>query len=337
MTIFKEEQNIILQDPEKQLQDTSLKKITFPDDTTSVADSVIPFIHNSLPVKKSENSGIITVNLKNRVGDIIYYDNPNLNQVDFRINQNFFPFGYIDISKKNQISSTSIITSHLRDGKEVPQRPFSENWIILLIVISAFIYSSISIYSGKQINNIKSFLLFKGIGDPASREISAFSRWNILILNLVTFVNLSLFVYMAIDYNDFKFSGISGIALWAILLTLVTIMIPLRKIVCLIIGKVSGETAVFGEYSYTISQSYYISGFIFFILTILLAYTDLLNPDTLMISGIILLSASYIIRILRLFFIFLKGNISILYLILYLCALEFLPVMIITRYFTSQF
>jgi hypothetical protein len=43
----------------------------------------------------------------------------------------------------------------------------------------------------------------------------------------------------------------------------------------------------------------------------------------------------YLIRVIRLIIIFLNRNISIFYLILYLCALEILPVLIVIKYFTG--
>jgi len=42
-------------------------------------------------------------------------------------------------------------------------------------------------------------------------------------------------------------------------------------------------------------------------------------------------------RIIKLFSIFLNRNISILYLILYLCALELLPVVVLIKYFAGLF
>ncbi len=51
--------------------------------------------------------------------------------------------------------------------------------------------------------------------------------------------------------------------------------------------------------------------------------------------GIIVLGILYLIRVLRLFVIFINRNISILYLILYLCALEILPILISVKYISG--
>ena len=55
------------------------------------------------------------------------------------------------------------------------------------------------------------------------------------------------------------------------------------------------------------------------------------------ISVIIVLVTLYLIRIARLFIIFINKGISLFYLILYLCALEFLPVVICLKYISGLF
>jgi len=68
---------------------------------------------------------------------------------------------------------------------------------------------------------------------------------------------------------------------------------------------------------------------------VLLAYTVFLSDHVFFSIGAIALIVFYLYRIIRLFLIFIKRNMSILYLILYLCALEILPVLILVRYFTG--
>ena len=162
-------------------------------------------------------------------------------------------------------------------------------------------------------------------------------HWQSNIFNLISFSGTALFSYCIADYYDFAPFGVSGIVLWLAFFAIILIAVSLRYIICSIIGRISGETASFNEYSVSVYQSYRVLGFILFLLVILLSYTTFLTSGSLLILGFILASAIYTMRIFRLFLIFMKRNISILYLILYLCALEFLPVLIIIRYFTELF
>ena len=78
-----------------------------------------------------------------------------------------------------------------------------------------------------------------------------------------------------------------------------------------------------------------LAAFFLFLFIILMSYTEILPVKVFILSGIFILAIIYLIRVVRLFIIFLNRNISIFYLILYLCALEILPVLIIVKYFTG--
>jgi hypothetical protein len=87
----------------------------------------------------------------------------------------------------------------------------------------------------------------------------------------------------------------------------------------------------------TVYQAYRYAALILFILVILLSYTELFSAQMIFTIGLIAFSALYLMRIIRLLLIFIKRDVSVLYLILYLCALEFLPVLVTVKYFTGLF
>jgi len=187
------------------------------------------------------------------------------------------------------------------------------------------------------LQDAKIFLFYKGIGDIASRDRGASISWQSGIINLISFSNAALLIYCAAEYYNFVPFSINGILLWLLFLGILISLALIRYIVCYLVGNISGEIAVFGEYTATVFQSFRITGFIFLCLTILLAYTNLLPAVAIFYTGLVFTSAFYLMRVIRLFLIFLKRNVSILYLILYLCALEFLPVLIVLKYLTDLF
>ncbi|MFZ0281118.1 MAG: DUF4271 domain-containing protein, partial [Bacteroidales bacterium] len=106
-----------------------------------------------------------------------------------------------------------------------------------------------------------------------------------------------------------------------------------RHFLCLAAGNLSGENDLFNEYLVSIYQSYRFSSTFIFIILVILVYTSILPPGVCLTAGLIVLGIFYFYRVLRLLLIFIKKDISILYLILYLCALEILPVLILLKYF----
>jgi hypothetical protein len=118
---------------------------------------------------------------------------------------------------------------------------------------------------------------------------------------------------------------------------LIVAAISARHALCAITGNISDEKDAFREYIITVYHSYRYIGIILFTLVIFISFSKLFPEKLLFFTGFIAAGVFYLVRVMRLFMIFIKRNISILYLILYLCALEFLPVMILLKYFTGLF
>jgi magnesium-transporting ATPase (P-type) len=338
MNISEQEQDIVRQDSSVHKPDSSVHKQIVQ------ADSAV--IMYSLPVKKREISLIVkepeltdTVSVceRSHISDITFIDPTNIIS---RINRdiiNGFPARFIEKNRNREVESREILVKSLRDGEKVKERLFHEDWIIFLVLIASFFYASLPVYSRKLFPGATRFFLFRGIGDPESRETSELFHWQSTVFNLITFINLALFAYFAASYNSLLPVGISGFALWTITLVIVIASITLRHISCVALGWMSDSKEVWDEYIITIFQTYRYLAFACFIMVVSLAYSTILPPKTFFLAGYIVFAVLYFMRITRLFFIFLKRNVSILYLILYLCALEFLPVAVLIKYVTGLF
>ncbi|MCU0471816.1 MAG: DUF4271 domain-containing protein [Bacteroidales bacterium] len=275
--------------------------------------------------------------IRNTVSDVTFYDSANLVTRIDKTELTRFPYQF---TEKNSIRETAVretLTKHLKDGREMPVRSFHDDWIVLVVLVSAFLYSVFRTVSKRMISEVTRFIFSRGIGDPASRDIAALFHWESTIMNLITFFNLALFAYCTALYYDSIPSGISGFLYWIIALGIIVAAITIRHITCYFTGKVSTENNAFNEYIVTIYLSYRMMALVLFVLVILISYTRLFPVKVLFLTGFITISILYLMRIIRLFLIFIKRNISVLYLILYLCALEFLPVVIIVKYFTGLF
>jgi len=97
----------------------------------------------------------------------------------------------------------------------------------------------------------------------------------------------------------------------------------------------SGEKEIFSEYLVGIYQYYRLAALFLLIISVMVLYTVFLPKNVLFYVGFSFVALLYVIRVLRLFLIFINRHVSIFYLILYLCALEILPVVIIIKYVTG--
>ena len=293
-----------------------------------------------MTISEKEAYGVVdttAVCQKNPLFDVIF-SNPENSAV--RIDQDYsnsFPFLFIKTNKKREAESMATLTENLKDGKLLSPRPFHNDWIIPVIFASAFFYATLSAFYGKLFQNVKRFLLFSSIGDPASHDTGTLFHWNSTLFNLITFFNIALFTCFAAENYGLIPDGISEIVFWLISFMVLILAVTMRYIICSITGNITGEYDAFGEYIVMVFQSYRFLGITLFLITVLLSYTNLFPLKSLFFSGFIITALVYLMRIIRLFLIFMKHNISILYLILYLCALEFLPVLVLIKYFTDLF
>jgi hypothetical protein len=272
---------------------------------------------------------------RNGIADITFYDSNNIVYSIRSDSLKQFPFIFTEKTRQIQSEKRATIIKHLKPGQVIPFQPLHDDWIIVIILIAGFLYSLVRKTSKSALPGITRFFLFRGINDPASRDIGGLFHWQSTILNLISFFIAGLYGYTCASYYDLIPSALIGINFWLICLGIIISAVTLRHIVCIVTGSISGERELFQEYLVGVYQFYRFSAIFFFILIILMSYTTFFPSSEYFLSGIIVLGIIYLFRIIRLLIIFINRNISIFYLILYLCALEILPVLITVKYFTG--
>jgi hypothetical protein len=272
---------------------------------------------------------------RNIIADISFYDSNNIITKGVLGSSNPFPYLFIEKTRQGEIRERISLTEHLNPGLFLPAQPNHNDWMIGIIFIAALLYSFIRASSTGMLPDIVRFLKLRGKGDPASRNYGGFFTWESTLLNLISFLIFGLFAFNAASYYNFIPFGISGLFFWFISLIIILLAATLRHIVCVITGSMSGEKEAFREYLLGVYLSYRISALVLFVIIILMSYTLFFPAREGLISGVMVLAAMYLISVIRLTIIFLNRNISIFYLILYLCALEILPVVISVKYFAG--
>ena len=243
-------------------------------------------------------------------------------------------FSFAEKSRIRQTETREILTSHLKSGQEIPTRQLQDDWIILIIISAAFLLS-FARNASRGLQSMIRFFLFRGISDSDSRDTGGIFQWHTTVLNLISFLIISLFLYQAAFYYGMIPDSMSGLAFWSASLGVIILSLTIRHVICVVIGNLSGRKDVFHEYLLGIYQSYQFGALILFILVILVSYTAVLPERVLLVSGFIVIGVMYLFRVTRLMILFMNRNISVFYLILYLCSLEILPVAIIIRYFSG--
>lgn len=323
---------VIRIDPGGLLSDSVFKKMDLAPGYLKAADSSLI----QKKVKAPERvliTDTISVCGRNSIADVTFYEPDILKEI------RYYPAGRIGYDREKEYkshennSSNTILILNLKDGEKVPSNIQNTDIVIVLIFISAFLFLYARSTMRNFVSDIRRFFFFRGINESASRDISTLFSWQSTLLNFISFLIIALFAFSSVAYYGLKPPWMYSYLLILLMFAIVVFAITMRHFICVTTGNLSGNSDVFNEYLVNVYNSYRFSAIILFILIILMNYTFLLPVRQSLIAGFVSLAIIYFFRITRLLLIFIRRDISILYLILYLCALEILPVLILIRYF----
>jgi len=270
---------------------------------------------------------------------LTFYDSGG---IVMEINQNnteLFPYNMLQHNREAEQLSTVKLIEKLRDGEPEATKLYNNDWLLFVFLFTAFIYGAIKTYFGKGsgniINYVKSSLPTDHQSDR-SADISSLFYGKSVITFLVSFLGIATYIYCAGRYFDLLPQGKNGFLFLLICFAAVLLLVLLRHLLCVFVGRLSGQTKVFEEYIVTIYNSYKYMAMGLYILSIMIVYTRIIPLNILFYISFGVVALTFLIRYIRLFQSFLKSNISILYLILYLCALEILPVAVVLKHFQGM-
>jgi hypothetical protein len=272
---------------------------------------------------------------RNPVADVTFYNPDYVIREADPVFLSRFPYLFTGNNVRIREERKASIEKHLKEGIVLPRRLFHQDWVIGILLVSIMLFTLVQAASKNFLSGTTRFFLFRGTTEEGTRDLIGMFQWQSTVLNLSSFMIISVYACFTASYFDAIPYGITDFAVWSIALGLIIVSVTLRHIVCTITGIMSDQRSLFHDYLHTVYQSYRFGAIFLFILVIMMSYTELLPGKSYFIIGPAILLMLYLIRIFRLLLIFINRNISIFYLILYLCALEFLPVLITIKYFSG--
>jgi len=221
------------------------------------------------------------------------------------------------------------------EGMVMPHRRINTDFSFI-ILSAAFLLLTVLYVFGRK--SLASFITGTGIkhgSEKVSDRPSGTFSWEPAIRNIFSVLNISLFTAIALLLNDFiknyNFPGF--IWLTCIIAGIFMAAIVLRYLSFIFLAGITGCKPAFREYMNVIYNTWFADALILFILNAIILFAPVSKPLIAIITGLIATAIMLIIRELRLIVIFLNSHISLFYYILYLCALEVLPVLVILKLF----
>lgn len=220
----------------------------------------------------------------------------------------------------------------------IPEITEVHDWMLGVIILSAIILAWIRLFSKKILgDSIKSIYNYR-VSLRIFQDYNTNSNRISAILNVFFHINLGLFLYQLhlildifkFDLNSFKNYAIITLGGFALYI--------FRYITVKTLGAISKQLPVANEYLHSVSIHNKMIGIILFPFVLTVPYIAITNPYTagfLLKICIFICSIIYIIRFLRLFYIISYKHLSFLYMFLYLCTLEILPILVLVKVFTN--
>ncbi len=218
--------------------------------------------------------------------------------------------------------------------KLVPNR-IQFDWITILLIVSFLLLGWIRLFNKKYlISLVKSIISFQE-SNTLYREKNTLMERASFMVNLLFLSNISVFVIQLRHYWNLSLNYIDDLILYFIVLGCLLVLYAFRAISSLFIGYVFLKQKVFAEYFHNVNIYTKNTGLFLFPVIITLQFLSFQYLPFIVYTGLILSAALYLLQVIRSFQIIIRKNVSIFYMILYLCAFEFAPFLIIYKILLS--
>jgi len=199
------------------------------------------------------------------------------------------------------------------------------DWFIIPFIISTGLLAFVKF----NYNDYIKLVLFSSINNQASNIIYKENKNNkpksSYILIIVFLISGSMFILQLFQKFAPAFTTKYFWFIIPVFLILFANFIIFSKISNYISGKIFLQSEISSEYNHNITIFIQTLGITLLPITILISYTKAAN--LFIYIGIIIFAIIYLLKIIRLFKININKQLNILYMFLYLCTLEIIPIL----------
>jgi hypothetical protein len=231
--------------------------------------------------------------------------------------------------KQTEATGTLKTSSEIREiPRQKEKSVVHSDWITFILIFLFLLIGWSRLFFKKYFHNlIRSFHFYK-YAQILYNESNSITIRSAISLNINFFIVGGLFVFQALHYFNpqlIHFEGIKEMFFYSVILL---IWYAWNYLMTRFTGITFQKREAFNEYFQNYNLYRKIFGLVIFPIVVAIQFTPEEIKLVLIYTGFLLFGIVYLMHILRGLQIFMKKNISLFYLILYLCALEFLPILV---------
>ncbi len=232
------------------------------------------------------------------------------------------------------------IPSRDLQGKKYPETSemptdSTQDWVFYILIGLLSLVAGLRVFNLKYVLNNFTALINYPLTTKLYQENNINQRRVSASLHFVYFLSFGLFLYLI--FLDFAWSplNLTGIRLFIILsgflLTLYLIRFLLMKLTAFIFER----QPLFSQYLFHFSLTNKALGILLLPINLGMAYSSGAAHELILYTGIAFVFSLYFLRLVRTILFILKNVVLFFYFILYLCAVEILPFLVILKVILS--
>jgi hypothetical protein len=262
----------------------------------------------------------------------IYTGNPGIYQAEGDT-LNFWSFTPVQVDSLAAVNAVAERPDKPYGFEGKPITAEGQDWTFLLVMVGWIIFASTRFGFSNYIVQIFQSLFNYSSSSRLYRERGYNNNFGPFSLNLIFFLFLPFSIFLIARDNGAT-TGFSGIEFYLIVFVVVNAYFMLKILLYKILGSVFSQREKTGELIFNMMLYHNVLGLILLPVATAHAMVPVLGLAALFIvPGLI--AIFYLMSIIRSIYFAVREGISIFYLILYLCALEILPILLVVKLATG--
>jgi hypothetical protein len=214
---------------------------------------------------------------------------------------------------------------------EGQSRPQGEVWVIVVVLFLVLFFAIIRFFFSKELSSIfRSFFSNQMLGQ-INKEDNLFNSWPFVFLYVLFGLVIGMYLYLTGRYLHLSYP-FEGVELFILLSFLIISLFTIKILIIRLLGFLFDIRRLVREYVSILYLSYFNTALLFLPLVIAFSLTPNKYAGLYGYLGMAVMAAIFIVQ-------FLRAGINVLsnyrfpkvYLIIYLCALEFCPLAILFK------
>jgi len=237
-------------------------------------------------------------------------------------------------------SFSSVFTNHQLKvvyGTPVLREYQAHYWQAIVLFLALVLFVTIKVLNPKKVNQVFLSIVNLQMAKQLFREDYKLNKRVSLFLSLFFIIIFAFFIQLFNNHYNLILQKTEGVLQYGFFITLLLVMYSIKFSINSILAFITKASDIDKEYRFTVMIFNQVAAVVLFPLVVALQFSSLSNTYFLHIS-LAVIFAFLLLRFYRgLVISSLEQNLGVLYIFLYLCALEILPILVLIKFLLINF